>query len=504
MGVLCLVGFLAVLYAAAWGIGLSPDSVAYISGARSLAAGEGFSSPSWDGAPELITHHAPMYSAVLAFGGMVGVDPLLLVPWLNAILFAVNIGLAGYFVGSDEKTRGSRAWFFPLMCAWLILVSKTILEIHSMAWTEPLFIASALGSVIFLRRFIEHQKTRDLIVAGMLTAFASLTRYVGIVLILTGLVTIQFFSQSNRNQKIKSALVYTLVSVLPLMVWLMRNWVLAGSATNRTIAFHPPGLDQLLVGLTTVSSWLLIPESASSILKVVLIALVVGIVVYLSIKWSRFQNIGLPITFKILTLFLIFYLGFLIFSISLLDANTPLDGRILSPVWVAGICIIFSCLGWAYHNSSSHVVRIAISIGCIFLAIAYLPRGLEFIRGAHSEGLGLSNRIWSNSETIHLAQELPAGIPIYSNLPEAVYIHAQHTALRLSSRVSSVTQTENAEYTAEMDQIRNDMHNHNGVIVYFDALSRSNYPSKSELINELDPLSIKQASDGVILSLNPR
>ena len=504
LGVFCLLGILAVIYATAWGIGLSPDSVSYIAGARGIVAGAGFSSPSWDGSPVYITHHAPLYSAVLTFGGFVGLDPLQLAPWVNALLFALNIGLVGYLVGAPLGTKKLSAPFFVLICAWLILVSRTILEIHSMAWTEPLFIALSLASIIFLGGFIEHQQVREMIFAGVCTALACLTRYVGIVLIFSGLIAILLFSKSNLKQKISTIGIYSLVSALPLMIWLVRNWALAGSATNRAIAFHPPGMDQIRLGLSTLAGWLLVPDLAPGIIKLTMIVLVAGIVAYLSIKRSRFNKEGLPITFKILTLFLLFYLGFLIFSISFLDANTPLDGRLLSPVLVVGLCLIFSSLGWAYRIFSHRAVRVILVTGGILLALAYLPGGLEFIRNAHAEGLGFNNRMWNDSETIHLAQDLPAGIPIYSNLPDAVYIHAQHPAQRLPSRVSSVLQAENSKYSAQMDQIRNDLRYHSGIIVYFDAVSHSNYPSKSELLDELGSLSVEQVADGALLSLNLR
>jgi hypothetical protein len=324
------------------------------------------------------------------------------------------------------------------------------------------------------------------------------------VLILTGLAAILLFHKSNYKQRIKFAVIYSVVSALPLMLWLVNNWVRAGSATNRSIAFHPPGLDQLRLGLSTLSGWLLIPEAAPGIIKMAMILLVVGIVVYISIMRNRSQNAGLPVTFKILSLFLLLYLGFLIFSISFLDANTPLDGRLLSPILVAGICLIFSSLGWAYQYFSNKAVRILlVSVG-LLLSIADLQGSLEYLRTAHAEGQGFNHRMWTDSETIHLAQELPSGIPIYSNSPGAVYIQAQHPAQRLPNRKFSVNQAANPAYLAEMDQMKSDVLTQGGIIVYFDRIQIPNYASKTELISELGYDIVEQASDGVLLGMTPK
>ncbi len=58
-------GFL-VIKATPNGLGLSDDSIAYIAGARSMAAGEGYRE-AWLASDQPVTHFPPSFPSVLAF-----------------------------------------------------------------------------------------------------------------------------------------------------------------------------------------------------------------------------------------------------------------------------------------------------------------------------------------------------------------------------------------------------------------------------------------------------
>src|ERR1041384_7934942 len=89
-----MVGIFLVLQATPNGLGLSDDSIAYIAGARSMASGEGYRE-AWLASDQPVTHFPPSFSAVLAFFGLLGIDPLHAVRWVNAALFGLNTALLG-------------------------------------------------------------------------------------------------------------------------------------------------------------------------------------------------------------------------------------------------------------------------------------------------------------------------------------------------------------------------------------------------------------------------
>ncbi len=85
-GVIASLGAITILVATRWGIGLSPDSIIYIAGARSFLSGSGFRIPSFQGVFEPVKHHAPFYSMFMALVGLLGVEVALTVRWFNAFL----------------------------------------------------------------------------------------------------------------------------------------------------------------------------------------------------------------------------------------------------------------------------------------------------------------------------------------------------------------------------------------------------------------------------------
>lgn len=61
-----LAGAVLLAYATPRGMGLVNDSVGYISGARNLVDGNGYSRLTGNGEPRPITNYPPLYSIVLA------------------------------------------------------------------------------------------------------------------------------------------------------------------------------------------------------------------------------------------------------------------------------------------------------------------------------------------------------------------------------------------------------------------------------------------------------
>src|SRR5512145_2526933 len=72
---IALIGVLLVLQATPEGSALSDDSIAYIAGARSVVAGNGYRE-AWLASNQPVTHFPPAFPAVLAFFGYLGIDPL--------------------------------------------------------------------------------------------------------------------------------------------------------------------------------------------------------------------------------------------------------------------------------------------------------------------------------------------------------------------------------------------------------------------------------------------
>src|SRR5690349_15031267 len=133
-----LSGMFLIIQATPNGLGLSDDSIAYIAGARSMAAGEGYRE-AWLASDQPVTHFPPVFSSVLAFFGMLGMDPLRAARWVNALLFGLNAALLGIL-----GWRMTTSLTAGVVLAALFVTSGELFSVHAVAMSEPLFIFLSL------------------------------------------------------------------------------------------------------------------------------------------------------------------------------------------------------------------------------------------------------------------------------------------------------------------------------------------------------------------------
>src|SRR5260370_12545978 len=133
------------------GVGVSPDSVIYLSAADSMIAGNGLKAIAFHYSPKIpsgqpLVSFPPTYPLLLSLSGILSADRLNGARWLHSILFAGNVFLTGIIVYLSTN-RSSLA---AICGALLSFSSSAMLEIHTMAWSEPPFILFVLLAVLFL------------------------------------------------------------------------------------------------------------------------------------------------------------------------------------------------------------------------------------------------------------------------------------------------------------------------------------------------------------------
>jgi hypothetical protein len=513
-----LIGVISILFISQLGIGISPDSIGYIGGARSLLAGNGFSFPATDGTYTPITHFAPFYSLLLSFGGILRADPILAARWINGILFGLNITLVGIVVMSLQKRSYSKILYLPLFASGLVFFSPSMLEIHLMAWTEPIFLFLGLSGFYLLSKYFETSRLVFLFSSAMVISLATLSRYIGISFIASGFFGLLLFYPAGLKKRLSDAILFGLLSTGPVLFWMLRNMAVAGTATSRDFAVHPISKMHLEWALTTLSSWLLVPPSTDALIKIMPLLLIAsGFAAIILQKIGRIRRklpeksntdiTGIPFMVKLLIIFVIVYSLFLVFSISFVDANTPLDSRILSPVFIAGLIITVYTIGelgtWISYRRDTRLFFHAVLVifGGVFL-ISYLSTWIGLSRDVYAYGMGFNDLAWKNSKTLEEVGQLSDGIIIYTNSPEAIYIGTGRVAKSLPKKFESMTQTENTVFVLELSEMHQELKDEGGVLVYFDRIQRPTLPSKSELLEILDLHLISSTGDGDIFTVN--
>jgi hypothetical protein len=504
LATLALFGMLILLLSTRWGIGLSPDSTAYIGVARSLLNGQGFSLPSSTGKAIPYTLQAPLYPALLAFIGLFKTDPLVGARWLNSFLFGANIFLVGHLIG--RYCPGSH--YAPILGSILMLSSLDMLTIHSMGWTEPTFIFLSLLSISLMAAYAE-KRPKLLTTSAVVTALAFLARYPGLAIVFTGIAAILFASGHGLRMRIRDSVIFISIACLPMAIWVIRNLIVAGNATGYAIVVRPPTFDTLRPALLTYSAWL-IPDRIQGTLRSILVAggaiggLILTAAGLRSTRSSRVRRdppsrelAKLPV---LLATFVILYIGLLVASASLSSFwQAELGGRYQAPVFVS-ILVLSVCLGDELLKSAEGIgwLRLATMLLSILLAGFYLVRGTVWVIGHQGDGQGYASKLWRQSVIVESIKALPAGINVYSNADDAIYILTGKATDSIPAKIDSRTGRLNNEYASQMGSVADQLRNRSAVLVYFHSSYRPYLPSEEELQRILPVRVIETGPDGSI------
>lgn len=493
---LAILGALAVLLVTRHGIGLSTDSVAYVDGARSMARGDGFTS-GFSGRIGPITHWPPLYSAVLAGPGLLGVDPLGGARVLASLLFGANVFVAGWLV----RRHASTALLPATATSVLVLVSADLLEVHSWAWSEPLFLLlSALG-LHHLVVYLEHPHSRRrLFAAAALVGLAALTRYVGVTLIIAGGLAILWLGSGRWLRRGADAVIFGLLSMAPLAFWMLRNFLLTGNGSSRDLVVNPIGMSHLVTAAKAASVWLVPPivpgSTRTRLLVAAVAAAAIGIVVGRRVFREEPRSRGGRLLRTVLC-FVAVYTGFVALTISLFDAAVAFDPRMLAPLHflllvAAGVVVAGAprTPGWMWAGLGALVL----------LQAAHTAAWARTAQG----GLGYSGRALRESELWSEIEQLPERTPLYSNAYDVVYVYTGRAIRPLPTRPDPDTLAADDEYGRRLASLSEELARDSGVVVYLPIGSWRKYmPTEAELDRAFHGADRRRFPDGTLYRMSP-
>ena len=491
-------------YATAPGLGISPDSTVYIGGARNLLAGRGLTI---GGAP--LTHFPPLLSVVLALGGWCGPDPAVVARWLNVVLLGANVFLLGYAI---QRTTGAVG---PAVLGGLLtLVAGDIVEVHTWAWSEPLMLGGGLAGLLLLGGYLEDPRCWRLVGAAACLALALLARYAAIPMIGTALLGILLFRRTRFRSRLWDVGVFTLVSCGPLGLWLVRNWWVAGSPTNRHFYQHWITAKHFNVARVTVAKWFycgagkLTVARQTNILFVALgvLLVLVGVLIWKTVRPTR-TGAGEPRVPRLPWLLLIFglsYFGFLVVSICFFDFNTPLDARILCPLHFALIAFTLCVLpiGCATYRWTRWV-----GVGLLIAGSwSVWPQGQRVqvtLADHHVNGRGYAHPKWRDCQFLERIRTLPA-VPIYMNQAGGPAYFTGRSIQSVPAGRDSVTDQPNAKLAEQLQRMHDDLTTKQGVFI---DLKVGGWPAnlipRTELFKALNLQSIEKTPEAEVFTICP-
>ncbi len=493
--ILPALGVALALFSTPWGIGLSPDSIVYLTAARHWLNGQGISQLSNAGQLLPLLHFPPLFSVLLAICAT-RLDLLESARWMNALLLGMNIlFIEGMIYRMTRECRPA------LLGALLAVTSLTFLAIHTMAWSEPLFIFLGSSTLLFVVMYLESSQPVFLIASALMASLTMLTRYTGGAFTLTSFACLVLFMKGSR-EKVVSAAAFGLVSSLPLGLWLIHNWVLTGAATDRVFAVHWIRLADLQTAASTISDWILPSPTPILIRTIVLLLLAASLVIGLIRGQQRPRRRAMTSSdlwlFALLIFIFVYGLG-LVISISFFDASTSLDDRMLSPIFIA-VLILGVYIAWRWFRVvQGSRAKQTVLVGVIALfVLSGLIRTAFWVAIARSDGQGFASRVWRQSPLVQVAATIPESDKVFTNGPDVIYFLTGRRAALIPAKVDSMTRQPNVAYPAQVSAMRQEL-GKGAVLIDFRAINWRWYlPSEKELVHQLMVCPIFADSDGVV------
>jgi len=452
--------------------GVGGDSVQYVMGAKNILGGNGYARFSGEGLTRPITGFPPLYSIVLAGVGLTGIDLFEGARILNAFISGGSIFLVSLLIWSHTRSL----WASVIGSAF-ILTSSSLVGIHGMVMTEPLYIFLMLLALYTLVRYLSSQNLYHLLFSAIAISLATMTRYVGLSLLAAGGLAILLLSATHWKRRLLDCVILSAVTFAPLFLWLKRNTSIGGTAINRELVYHPMDLTLLRVFLSEILSWfaphiLGLSRPIRNIL-VLILAIPWPILYYVQELRSILKDKSrsqkpfwsLP---WVLALNIISYIAVLIVNSTLLDAGTTLTApsRYLAPVFVAAVMIyVIAVYRLLERWSGSLVPRIGASLIALVLLGLYSAQIVDLVRDPILVG-GYFEYKYKRAEAVEEFEKLDPEAPIISNNPELVYVMAKRTAYMWPIAFDHYKLEEREDYQEQIEATREKLLR-GGVLIVF-------------------------------------
>ncbi len=426
-----------LLYAVTRGhLGVSSDGIVYLDGARSLADGLGFTTLSYGPGRATITHFPPGYSAVVALiGSTAGVGMYRAAGLLGLLTAAALVLSAGAVALRWTGSRPAAA-----IAAGVVGLHPVLLDLYAMPRSEPLYLLALLWSVHGLARYLTEQRTIWLLAASLLAAAAALTRFVGLAAAALLPFAVLALGRSPWRTRLAHALAAFLVAIAPLALWV----ALREAGSPRSLAWHPEPLRAEAQHLVLwITAWPVPPLAqlpagfwlaALKVIAPVLTATGAAAWAVLALRRARSRGLPRDGSDALALLWLVHgagYFAFVILSLMLADAATPLNDRILAPTFLSLTLAAGTAFPALLREDAGRAARLL--RGAVVVSVALIGTGgaLWAVGHLRSGGPGWDVGRYGRGPVLSEVARLPAEASIYTTRPDVVYAATGRQAMRL-------------------------------------------------------------------------
>ena len=409
------------------GIGISPDSVKYLSAAKNISTH--FSFTDYNNTPfVLFPLGYPIFLACIQFAFAPSLIQIL--PFINGLIFAGTIFIVADIFQKAFPTNKIVKYLVLLLLA----TSPALIEIYTMAWSETLFIFFTLFFFISLNKYFLQNSFKHLLIAATITSIAFLIRYAGITCVITGSIIILINNRILLSKKLTHFFCFGFVGVLFPLINLTRNYLVSETYSG----VRQKSLNSFYVNLTNaaevIAQWFISPSNSTNtgIFLLIFITLAALIIFFYSFK----KNLLSSSYNSIIALFFLVYIGFML-AISTVSRFEALSSRLLSPVYIP-IILLITIIVLQLLQLKNRAIKL-ITATLLILIYGFAQFNHYKINAATWEGVseagipGYTENQWVNSPMASFIKNNPKEILpiIFSNADDAVFFLTGKTAFAL-------------------------------------------------------------------------
>lgn len=475
-----------VFFTTPYNLGISHDSVFYIEAAENFSAGNGII----DDNGKLVNHWPPVYSIVLGISSLLtGLEVISLGIGLNIFLI-ILFGILFFFI---LKELGLNLIVSNLML--LLLLTGLPLTVYRCFWSEGLFFVFLLTTLYLIISWAKKKELNLVLLAGLISGLFFLTRYAGIGFIGGFSLYILLYKNTLKN-KIKALAAYLVPTIVVFFIWYFYTKSFGQPSINRKFIFHLVEIAKIKAGLLSIFSWFIndvyLYFSASLIF-------IIGVFYIIKIKlnydsFKLYFRKHRSIVSLLFTLIAI-YPFFLLFSISFFDPTTPLNTRILAPLYPLILIITGVLVNFFFELNYKDISYLLIFI----LVFNSAASSFTVWKSHFKRGLGYNSKAYQQSDILKVVPQ-NSDLILFSNETSALRFYSKSKTKHLPRKFINRQLEKNIKLPERIQELKNLLDKAKGQIVYFNTLNDGHFMTKEELLNEFTDYKIKHYEKGVIIS----
>lgn len=473
---------LVVVITSGAGPGLDPDAMAYIGAATSLAHDGTLRVPSsgWDvdDSTSALTTWPPGFSIAMAVPQKLGARPRVAARIVLAIAAFVSASLLFILLDGAAGTIAAIAGVATLF------VTPAIIGVHLSALSEPLFLATLLGTLFAMTR-LRHRP----LIAGIPAALAPMIRYAGVCAPAALVLWLLFTGDRPIRQRIVDAAKASVFPIIAIAAWIIRISRVSEGQGGAEVAVYGKLGPTLRQGASTLADWLAPALAPTAVRGAIALLLAFAAI------WIVGNAITRPRTergdrgrelLRATALFLVCYAAVLMAARIFVGDAIPFDFRLLAPTILLCEMMIVIGLGVALPRASRWIQAVTIGVIALWFAGSIWVSAQEVV-DAVTDGDDFASQDWAESPTLQWVKSQSRDWMLFTNWPAAVYFWTPRIAHDIPQSLD----------TATLNEFKGILRERHGAFVAFNEYN-TDYPPSDSMAHALGLVEARDFDDGKV------